>query len=202
MPNFGGLNNTVKVGGEFFYDVAFSGLIGSAANFPSTGTIDTVHWFCERQTAPARTARTALYIGGVSNTDPNGATIIWDSGEIANATIPAALAWMDLPTGGIAITAGTRLWCALKTVSSGIILAKVDSPDAGDMTLSQMYAVGLGNDQTVPFSSPIGATGPSILGGWAWKWRVTYSTGAAAAIDPGIIRGSGTVVGPPFLILN
>lgn len=183
MPTWGGVNNTTTTG-EVWMDSAVGGhFVGSAAAFPENGTLDSVHIFCRRYNS-GYNIRTAIYTGGTSDDDPNGATLLADLGVSTFANLPAAAAWHTVTAGSQAISVGARLWLALKG-QHGIFMGLCNGASLGNLNLDAFHSVGLGNDDTEAFAASIGATGPSNHSTTeSWKWYVTYSVaGGAAAIS-------------------
>jgi hypothetical protein len=99
--SMGGTSNTWITGGMF----------GASA-----GTLTSVSFYGSRYDADFRFARLAVYQGGASDTNPAGASLIWDSGQL-EITGPGAQ-WWTFDADDSALAANTRTWLAIRTAGN------------------------------------------------------------------------------------
>lgn len=136
---------------------------------------------------PNSSARVALYSGGTSDTDPAGATLIFE-GLATNASGSAAV--ITVAASQQAIPANTRLWLAHKGAGQDRYYAytvgnphPADGPDpeAGDL-LSAVWDwgpnAGINTDTTAAWPSTATTDNPD--GGNAVQMALTYSVGGSA----------------------
>lgn len=150
---------------------------------------------------PNSAARVALYVGGASDTDPAGASLIFE-GLASNATGSAAV--VTVAAAQEAIPANARLWLAHKGTNEDRYFVYTvgdphpgDGPDteAGDL-LSAAWDWGpsasINTDTSSPWPSTLTTSEP--LGGNAVMMALTYSTGGGPT--PSVISDptpSGTI---------
>lgn len=148
------------------------GLFGASA-----GTLDSVSIFGDEDGGGFNNYRLAVYQGGTSDTDPAGATLVWDSGE---QTCPAgAAAWRTVAAASQALAASTRTWVAVRTGDEFhphyCILADEDDATYNAYTWAS-------NNSATAFEATVPAV--SLDGTASFKWYLTFTVGGASTYVP------------------
>lgn len=206
MPTYGALNNAN-------IDTAINlngiGIVGGGGIFPSGGgTITGINLFAAKISGGGTQFRMALYAGGTSSTNPNGATRVWESGLLDSSSWSTSAAWRALTGLSIAFAGSTRLWLAIKSdiaVAANLTL----SADCGDLPVSYTYYTGTTggmnvSDMATELPATISAAPTATGGSSNLKFFLDYTTGSAPTISAagtaGVVTsaGSATITGTGF----
>jgi hypothetical protein len=122
-------------------------------SIPVDGTLDALHIYCD--TYFSGTWRWALYKGGASD-DPNGATVVFDTGTFATANTT----FTSVTAGGETILSTDRLWLAMKEDAT-TLWGRYVTGAAGDYPGNGRDNFGIDDDDTVAFAT-IAATGDNM----------------------------------------
>lgn len=173
MATLGALNNTTTTASRGSANAYFT-----SVTMPEDGTLDSMSAFLF-DLGSSDDYRYAVYTGGTSDSDINGATLVWDSGLITAA--PTSSAFNTITAGGESLSSGARLWLAVHTNSS-VVTYTVASPDHGDLNLRTDYwASGLGY-LAGGFPSTAGSATGAISTTQAVKAFITYTAGGGGGI--------------------
>lgn len=174
MATFGTANTTNHDGRRSVNATLVNGgLFGASA-----GTLDSVSVFGDRDGVGFDKFRLAVYQGGTSDTNPAGATLVWDSGE---QTCPSgAAAWITINAGGQALAANTRTWVALRTADQFHphypVTGEFGEATYNTYTWSQ-------NNAATAFESTLPAITLDTSAA-AMKWYLTFAAASAARVPP------------------
>ena len=172
MATFGAVNNTTVENVETSFAVRFSG-----GTLPVAGTLTEFHVWLQSGFPGTESWRLAVYQGG-SATDPSGATLIWDSGQL-NVNISAS-AWTTATTMGATPSgslAAAYTWLMVKLNDGQIAL---NESDRGDFDSGSYRSTAVSGDASVAYP----ATWPSDTthtGAEAIKAFITYTEGGGGA---------------------
>lgn len=162
--------------------------------------LDSVEIYLGGFTADA--IRVAVYEGGTSDTDPNGATLVEDLGD----QVPGATGYLTFTSAtNPTLTNNTRLWIVAKGENAGNqTRASTNSSDAEDFYSAQgrieLTGQTGGADDGLAYPSVMDNTGASASNFW-YAWRLNYSSGDTTAPNRPTILRPGSVQGSrPFII--
>jgi hypothetical protein len=132
--------------------------------------------------------RVAVYTGGTSLSDPVGATLVEDLGQITiNGTRQF---WTVNSSTTPSIPQNASLWIAVKQGTGATGYWSTSSADAGDFQTArgrfQMSGQTNGTDPTLAFPSTLNGTSSFAL--FWYAWYLTYSTASASASTPAFGR--------------
>ena len=172
MATFGTANTTNNDGRR---SINGTYILGGA--FGASGaTLDSIAVFGDEDGGGFNKYRVAIYQGGTSDTNPAGASLIWDSGE---QTCPAgAAAWRTVTAASQALAASTRTWFAIRTGDQFHPHYPVTG-EFGDSTFNT-YTWSQNNsatsfESTVPAVS-LDGSGPGI------KWYATFTAASSGSL--------------------
>jgi hypothetical protein len=128
--------------------------------------------------------RVAVYTGGASLSDPVGATLVEDLGQITvNGTRQF---WTVNSSTSPAIPQNAPLWIAVKQGTGATGYWSTSSADAGDFQTArgrfQITGQTNGTDPTLAFPSTLNGTSGFAL--FWYAWYLTYNVGGAASNAP------------------
>lgn len=141
-------------------------------SIPVDGTLDALHIYCD--TTFGGDWRWCLYKGGAGADDPDGATVVFDTGEFT----PANTTFTNVTAGGQALLSTDRLWLAGKRVDTNMWSRYVTGA-AGDYPGNGRNNYGESSDETIAFAT-IAATGDNSV---AVDSVVGYIEYTAAGVD-------------------
>lgn len=123
--------------------------------------------------------RLALYQGGVSATDPTGADLVYDFGQIPSGSTDS---WYTLwATGTVELTSGSDTWfaCISDGTSNTNLNYENSGQDVGDLTSGQNILTAntaIGQDPTVSATGTIGSGFADSGFGFVTATRIHYET--------------------------
>jgi hypothetical protein len=164
----------------------------AASGVPANATLDSVEVY-GRDNGTA-TLRVAVYEGGTSNTDFQGATLVWDSGASSVLEGVASNQWNTITAGGESLTSGTRLWLAIKGLG-GALRYRTPDLENGDWEDQTDRDSTIDNDTSVAFPSTL-ANAPDGGTGYSIKSVINYTESGGASVGPfGALSGEGGLAG-------
>lgn len=125
MARYGADDNT----NNFDYQAASDGWLSSFV-MPENGTLDSIVVYVAQKFSNPN-YQVDLYEGGTGEGDPEGATLVYDSGE---QSTPASAAWETVTASSESLTSGTRYWIQVR-LDGSTNLARVTSTDSGDLEI-------------------------------------------------------------------
>jgi len=183
--------------GAVITDLSTSGvaMFASMDALPLTGTLDSIS-IRRGTTAGTVQPRLALYKGGTV-TDPTGATLVRDFGQLTGTT-PSALE--TYTAGNEALTAGDILHVFIKMGSSATSVGVTNSNGAGDFHTQDMGSCLNGqvaNSPTTAFPASISGINGLDQGIQTPCVYITYTTAAVPALTSptGTATGASTATG-------
>lgn len=149
-----------------------------AITMPENGVLDSISVHIAGDSrGGAENTRVALYVGGASDTDPTGATLVEDLGILPGA---GTTGWRTVTSSTTpSLTSGNRYWLAVKgNATFGLQYSRDDSPaDPLDIIATPRFAVVASTDETVAWETPVSSAGSSTSG--YTSLYLTYSTGGS-----------------------
>ena len=115
--------------------------------------------------------RLAVYQGG-TEADPNGATLVWDAGQITAGT-----GFIGISGGNISLAANEVTWICAKDNDSTVYVhynTCWDSSSDFQSGRGRWVASGMSTDEAVPFESLISGAGTSFSNFW-YSWYLIYT---------------------------
>lgn len=142
------------------------------------------------------TYRLAVYQGGTSDTNPAGATLIWQSGQL---TAPGASGWDDEAASGTLVN-NTRTWIFIKDNDNNVVLQTTSSSgERSNATTGGRVAVYEhtgGDDETASFPATMNNGSQDSYTAW-YRMRLDYTLGGGGGggYPFGALAGKGALAG-------
>lgn len=142
-------------------------------SIPVDGTLDALHIYCD--TYFSDTWRWALFKGGASD-DPNGATVVFDTGTFTSANTT----FTEVTAGGETILSTDRLWLAMKETGT-TLWGRYVTGASGDYPGNGRDNFGQDDDETVAFAT-IAATGDDMVAVDSCVGYIEYTAAAGGPL--------------------
>ena len=135
--------------------------------------------------------RVAVYAGGTSDSDPNGATKVWESSV---QTAPADPAWVTITADNSALSAG-RLWLLIAIDSATFCFSTTENSTADTDFNLGLRSFSSGFDPESALLSPLASGVATTNASQVLKAYITYATGGGDVTAPILTSPTGTATG-------
>lgn len=171
-----GVSDTTNVTGSYSSNGSVL-WITAIGTMPEDGTLDSVAAWIQSSGA-SNNARLGIWIGGTSDTDPTGATLLADLGYLAASTGSPG-AWETWTASSESLTSGDRVWVGLMNQGSCYIYS-APSGEEGDSSGSLRWIYNNGDAEVTsgfPASvDPVASSGSGVSA-LPLKAIITYTAG-------------------------